>query len=330
MEDSKIKLIIRSLETELSEKEISELGTWRNHRPEHEQQYQETKFLWEKAQLAKTKVELSIDKKAAFKKVQSKIGKHKVVSIRRNFFKWAAAVLILLGTGFAYQTFNKQADVIMLVTSANEQKEIKLPDDSKVWMNENSTISYSAEFAGNYREVKMEGDVVFEVTPNPSKPFIVRSNEHEVSVLGTKFNVFTPRKSASNDSKINVHVFHGKVKVSKVNDEKSGLILTKGMTAGYVQDKLSIVEDYFPNAHYWQTEILVFKNQSLQTVIKEIEAAYEINIDLEDEKLLTCNFTGKFKSQKIDEVMEILAEVLKLDITKLDSTNFKITGGSCN
>ncbi len=327
MEDSKTHLILRSFEKDLSKKELAELMAWRKVNSENEQQYQETKFLWEKAQMTKANAEVSVNKKAALEKVKAQINNSKVVPLSRRLMKWAAAILFLVGSGIAFQMFNGQAELVNISTAANEQREVVLPDLSKVWMNENSSLSYVPQFDGENRSVQMEGDVVFEVTPNPSKPFVVQSSDHEVTVLGTKFNVLAPKKKTDTNSEFKVHVFHGKV---KVKSDDSALILTKGMTAGYEQNKLSLIEDYFPNSHFKHTEILVFKNQSLQTVLDEIETAYEVNIDLAEESLMSCNFTGKFKSQNIDEVMDIIAEVLKLEFIKIDATNFKITGGSCN
>ena len=334
MEDSNADIIYRFLQDDLSKEELVEFKNWRQASPENENQFRETKFLWEKAHLTTTFFEVSVDKEAALANVQSKLKDQKVTPIRRNYLKWAVAVFLLVVGGFALQTFNTQTEIINYATTENEHKEITLPDESKVWMNENSSLTYDANFDGKFRAIRMNGDVIFEVTPDKSRPFIVQSDELKVTVLGTKFNVFAPKKSSENKnlSLARVHVFHGKVKVTQKSDDKFPLILTKGMTAGLSpkNNKLIPIVDHSPNVHFWLTDVLIFKDKTLQQVILQIEEAYKINIDLTDEKLLNCSFTGKFENQNIDEVMEILAEVLKLDFTKQDSTNFKITGGLCN
>ncbi len=330
MAESRYEIIVRFLQNELSEQEVFKLDNWRKASPENEQQFLEVKFLWEKAHLTSTVNEISVDKKAALKTVHTKINEPKVVPMRRNLVQWAAAaaVLLLIGGGVGYNLFFSQAEVLHFATALNEQKEITLPDNSKVWINENSKLSYAANFDGETREIQLEGDATFEVTSDKFKPFIVHTNDIAVSVLGTKFNVYSPKKSTESE----VHVLHGKVKVaSKENDERQ-IILTKGLTARFDRNKnqLALIEDFVPNRLFEDTRTLIFKNQKLELVFAEIETAYKVNIDLVNENMLQCPFTGKFENQNIAEVLEIMQTLFDFKISKQDSLNYKITQGSCN
>lgn len=327
------QIILRFLENELSENELKELKTWRLSDPENEKHFKETKFLWEKAHLTTTSIQLSVDKEAALAKVHSKITPPKVVPLRRNLVKWVAAMLIVTAGGTAYHSFFKQADIIQITTASNEQKEITLPDNSTVWMNENSELSYETNFIGKFRTVQMNGDVVFDVTPDKAKPFIVQSDQLKITVLGTKFNVYSPKttKAMHIKDQARVHVLHGKVKVSSHEVDVKPVTLTKGMTAAYKgnEKELALEEKFSANSLFWQSQALAFKNQELREVIPAIADAYKINIEIADEKTSSCSFTGNFKKQSIEEVLEILKEVLKLDILKLNTTNYKIEGGLC-
>jgi len=69
------------------------------------------------------------------------------------------------------------------------QFQVVLPDGSKVWLNSASSIIYPTAFNGESRVVKLQGEAYFEVTKNRHKPFIVRTNNVDVNVLGTHFNV---------------------------------------------------------------------------------------------------------------------------------------------
>ncbi len=335
MEDSRYQIIVRFLQNELSQEETKQFIKWRNLLPENEEQFQEVKFLWEKAHLSAESIDISVDKEAALTKVHSQIKPTKVVSLnnnkRRRLLRWAAAaaILLLIGGGLGYDMLFNKAVIVNFATKEGEQKEVTLPDSSKVWLNENSSIFYASKPYRNYRIVTLSGDAIFEVTPDKTKPFTVTATDLSVTVLGTKFNV----NSGVNNSPY-VHVFHGKVKISPLNKkgEENNIILTKDMTAEFdkTKNKLALTNDLSLNHLFWETRTLIFKNQALEKVISEIESAYKVKIDLSNNKMLSCPFTGRFQDQNIDEVLEILEDLFGLQVNKQNSLTFKITGGSCN
>jgi len=76
----------------------------------------------------------------------------------------------------------------MIVPYGKTNKTI-LSDGTKVWINSGSRVIFSSSFAGNTREVFVQGEAYFEVTKIESKPFIVRTERFVVEVTGTRFSV---------------------------------------------------------------------------------------------------------------------------------------------
>lgn len=108
-----------------------------------------------------------------------------------RWIKYAAVIAVLLvisgGAGYwLYQENNHQ----LLVAIADEGivKEVILPDGTKVWLNNSTTLKYPHEFSEKERNVYLEGEAYFEVTKNQHKPFIVQSDAMQIRVLGTTFN----------------------------------------------------------------------------------------------------------------------------------------------
>ncbi|MEI3154934.1 MAG: FecR domain-containing protein [Odoribacter sp.] len=58
-----------------------------------------------------------------------------------------------------------------------------------MWLNSESELVYPVKFIGPRREVSMKGEVCFEVAQNESQPFVVKTRETTVTVLGTLFNM---------------------------------------------------------------------------------------------------------------------------------------------
>ncbi len=90
-------------------------------------------------------------------------------------------------------------------TRAGERKRIRLPDDSVLSLNENTTARVEAG-----RRLALEsGEVFVEVAPRPEggERFVVRTPRREVTALGTKFSV------RADDRATDVLVTQGEVKV---------------------------------------------------------------------------------------------------------------------
>lgn len=95
-------------------------------------------------------------------------------------------------------------------TPKGGQYKILLADGSEVWLNAESKITFPIAFAGESREVNLEGEAYFEVAQHKGKPFSVVTSKEEVEVLGTHFNV-----SAYGDDEFStVALLEGGVKVS--------------------------------------------------------------------------------------------------------------------
>ncbi|MEO3404968.1 FecR domain-containing protein [Mucilaginibacter sp. CAU 1740] len=68
--------------------------------------------------------------------------------------------------------------------------QICLPDGTRVWLNNSSSLSYPTSFEGKKeRRVNLTGEAYFEVARDKHHPFVVYSGDQEVRVLGTHFNV---------------------------------------------------------------------------------------------------------------------------------------------
>ncbi len=84
----------------------------------------------------------------------------------------------------------------------------------------------------NTREVKMTGEIYFEIKPNMSKPFIVKTISDEIQVLGTSFNI-----NAYNNAPVKTSLLEGSVRI-KDNILQYGQASIKGkiITTDLVQD----------------------------------------------------------------------------------------------
>ncbi|MFK8007591.1 MAG: FecR family protein [Saprospiraceae bacterium] len=331
MEGLEYQLIIKFLEGELNAEEKSKFKDWQNATPRNEKRFQEVKFLWEKSNLTKPfQKEISIDVDAALANVHRQLPQTqpaKVVNLRRRFIQISAAAAVILFAGLFWM-LNSSVEMIEIKTLANEQKKVILPDESIVWLNENSQLTYPKNFEENKRAVAMNGDLVFEVTPNKQKPFIVKSEELAVQVLGTKFNVISPNNKNTNSF---VHVLHGKVSVQRDDFSGNKVILEKGMSAVLdKKDALSLTNEFSANRLFWMNKTLVFDQTRLEDVVADLENIFKTKLEVENLNVLNCEFTGTFDdSITIEKLLEIMTAIFGIEIEKINSTHFKIKKGTC-
>ena len=223
-------------------------------------------------------------------------------SVRRipGWLQVAAAVLVLaLVVGrFLWPAAGGELETV--VTAAGETRELVLPDGSQIWLNENSQVAYATGFAA--RDVELVGEAFFEVTPDPQRPFSIRTAETVVTVLGTSFNV----RAYPEETRTEVAVATGKVAVAPTTAKTAAPVeLSPGETAVYDRktEEMSTVTDLAPAAQAWRTNELAFTEEvPLSTVVPALERYLDRPFRVANPALLDCTLRHTFKSRDFDAV----------------------------
>ena len=108
-----------------------------------------------------------------------------------------------------------------ITVPAGQRINITLADGTNVWLNARTTIQYPITFNEKERLVKLDGEAYFDVTKDKSKPFIVQTNNYNVEVLGTKFDV----DSYSETEIFETTLMEGSVRISSLTDANESLML---------------------------------------------------------------------------------------------------------
>lgn len=127
----------------------------------------------------------------------------------------AAVVIIALGVTliFRYGGKNIQGDTIIVVHNG-AQKQVTLPDGSKVWLNSGSELSYSQYFAtGPLKEITLKGEAFFDIRHDPDRTFIIHTQYLDIKDVGTRFNV----KAYTYEDKMETTLINGSVEVYPKN-----------------------------------------------------------------------------------------------------------------
>lgn len=250
--------------------------------------------------------------RAAKERTRRQIDEKIKKDIRRIWFKRASTIaasilipILIISTVYFYKEMDHYKQIPNIVSVNKGQRAgITLPDGTIVHLNSESKLTYTPDFNGKLREVVLEGEAFFEVTPNKEKPFIVKTSVFDVEVLGTSFNV-----SVYNDENIvETALMEGKVKLTMQGCPSKPVYLTPSQKFIYSrsdrQDTISIMEGDTELA--WKQGILAFSAEPLEEVFRKIERWYGVTMHYDKESLVNDNFTGQFKMISIQEMMNIL------------------------
>lgn len=250
--------------------------------------------------------------RAAKERIRRQINEKIKKDMRRVWFKRASTIaasilipVLIISTVYFYKEMDHYKQIPNIVSVNKGQRAgITLPDGTIVHLNSESKLTYTPDFNGKLREVVLEGEAFFEVTPNKEKPFIVKTSVFDVEVLGTSFNV-----SVYNDENIvETALMEGKVKLTMQGCPSKPVYLTPSQKFIYSrsdrQGTISIMEGDTELA--WKQGILAFSAEPLEEVFRKIERWYGVTMHYDKESLVNDNFTGQFKMISIQEMMNIL------------------------
>jgi transmembrane sensor len=334
MEDKYISLIAKYLAGEMNPHDQEELFELINSSSEHKAYFEEMQNVWEVS--AEEEDEFIVDTDLAWQKVANRINptskktspsSTKVFQIGQ-LLKIAAVFIGVLGAVWLFNNLSEsEQQLAEYQTFDKERKEVLLPDGSKIWLNENSSLSFDKSFES--RVVQLEGEAFFEIQHfDDNRKFEILSGNTKTTVLGTSFNV----RAYPDEAQVEVTVETGKVlfEDKKAEEVTKKVILTAGDSGVYnkQEDKVTKTEKTISNADAWKTQKLNFKDAKLSEVIEVMERYFDITIQTSDTNLLKCPFTGEYQNPEIDQMKQVLEFSLNIEINQNEKT-FTFSGKGC-
>lgn len=235
----------------------------------------------------------------------------------------AAAILIcglLLGgiTTYLISSVKKTSEQLVFETPRGEKSMVKLPDGTEVWLNANSRLVYNS-FSAIHRQVELKGEAFFKVTRNEHAPFVVRTNECDIKVLGTTFNVMAYDEFGRKE----ITLLEGKVDVHSENNDQ---VLKPGQSLILKDHQMKITEVNTAQASAWVDNKFNFRNIPLSELIKRLENWYDVDIELNNPSGREVNYTGTFKNEEtIWQVLDAIKVYTFIEYEKSDTRQIKIT-----
>lgn len=309
-------ILIKFFEHNCSPQELKEVDEWIQASPENRDQLFELERIWSLKNERFYAQPQCIKK--AYQAFEKKYFKNHTI-YWPTFLKYAAVFLLGIFMGIqAYVTlcepemveYMNQIEVPM-----GEQANLCLSDGTRIWLNSGSRLEYPTSFATDNRQVRLDGEAYFEVYRNESKPFIVQTNNLDVKVLGTKFNV----SSYDNEAAI-VTLKEGKVQVNCDTEQEAYILHPNEQIIYSEEDGVRLQQVDANQISYWTTGGLSFVNEPLEQIVKVLERRFDVQIMIEESSLRDKKFTCKMEQViSANQVLDLLQKTH--DLTYLQKKN---------
>ena len=236
--------------------------------------------------------------------------------IVQQTLKYAAIFIgLLIGVVFMVNDLNSTITITSCDIDGNE---LTLPDGSKVRLNDASEITYSNSIIRGFdRKVSMNGEAFFEIQKSHGIKFTVETQNYDIIVLGTKFNVKETEKGTS------VALVEGSIKLNSFdNKEYNETMIVPGQEAFYSinSKELSLVNVNTSIYTAWMYDRLKFDNFSLSELAQVFKKNYNKTLIINDESVSNIRLGGSAPSQNVDLILKGLSAILKREIIQQNDT----------
>ncbi len=300
----------------LPPQETARLEAWRAADPDNERAFTAYQKLW---QAATPPAEPAFDVAAGWARVAESLerdnapaqGQVVAMPARRRWLALGGALAAALILGLLFNRFAlTPAAQTVIETAAGQQEQVTLPDGSRVWLNAGTRLAYPPAFAGTSRAVSLQGQAYFEVVHREGLPFRVQTDEAEVTVLGTRFDVHSRHR------RTRVVVRDGRVAL-RGRDQQARVILGQDqmstVRAGGRPAAVQTVDA--KEAISWREGYISFERARLADALIELSLTFNQQIILDDPALGERTMSGTFSTNSLDAVLTEIGLALNLEYT---------------
>lgn len=233
---------------------------------------------------------------------------------RRVFLGTAAGMAAVVLIGFIlFFVAPPPGEAKTVRTGPGEQVLITLTDGTNVQLNGNSRLVFTDPMPRGERSVTLLGQAYFEVTHQENAPFRIHTGEATVTVLGTRFDVWSISRRTRvvvRDGRVALSDLEGKGRVELTADQMS--YVAAGGEPEPVQEVSADV------AISWREGRIVFERARLADALKDLGLAFDSEIVLDDPDLGNRTLSGSFPTDNLESVLGEIGLALNLAYTKRD------------
>ena len=194
---------------------------------------------------------------------------------------------------------------------------LQLADGTRVYLNSATDLRYPVAFTGPERRVYLKGEAYFEVAKDAEHPFIVVTDDVQVRVYGTSFNVNTLGADG-----VRTVLVEGKVGI-RGQDLDREYVLKPNELAFYDRNSRDMkIETVDPDLYtLWRKGIFVFERETLENIMNTLSLWYDMEVFFQSESAKQLHFSGHMKRyEQIEDILHAITDATGVVFTINDRT----------
>ena len=233
--------------------------------------------------------------------------------------KIAAAISVLVVSAlYIYNNMAKPAPVLAMnkiVVPPGQRANLTLSDGTNVWLNACSELAYPASFTEESRSVSLKGKAYFDVSKDAEHPFIVQTNQCDIKVLGTKFNV----QADESDCEFSAALLEGSIELTNKMNPGPSILLAPMQKAEWTGGKMVVDSIRNLDNYRWKEGLICFEDIRFADLMKRFEKTYDIRIVIRNKSLHDYKCSGKCRvSDGVDFILQVLQRSTRFTFSRND------------
>lgn len=173
-----------------------------------------------------------------------------------------------------------------LIVPRGKRSVLTLEEGTKLWVNSGTRVVYPSQFNNEQREIYIDGEAYLEVSKDTDRPFLVKTKEMNVRVMGTKFNV----TAYETETFSQVVLAEGKVQVQSAGNDA---VILKPNDKYAVKEGADELKEVNADKYIsWIDGFYSFDSASFGFVVKRLSMYYGVDIEV-DPALEKIKCSGK-------------------------------------
>lgn len=211
---------------------------------------------------------------------------------------------------------SEKAKVACVKVPLASTTEVSLPDGTEVYLNAGSSLRYGKSFNKKDRDVYLEGEAYFDVVKNPDLPFVVHTEKCKMTVLGTRFDVY----SYPGEGETYAALIDGSLRFEA---GESCVLISPDEMATF--DGMSIIKSIVDAEQYisWINGEITYDEISLSEFLSRLSRLYDVpvhnGVNGLDYRKFRASFTQK---ESIDNILKAVGALLPISYEKTDDGYF--------
>ena len=241
---------------------------------------------------------------------------------KRPAMRFASAAFAVLATGSVvfYHWANTPQWSLQAQTQVGQSQSIALPDGSQITLNTNSRID--VHYYPLSRQTRLlQGEAFFQVQANAAQPFTVQTDQSQITVVGTAFNVLIAPHAQT------IEVKEGIVEVlaHTAGPRQQAVRLTAGTQLNLGDgNKARYQRIAAPQVGAWTSGQMRFNNTPLSQVVAQVSRYLDQPITIESAALSQRRISAVIATGKPEAFLLALPDLLPVRVSQHPDLGWRI------